>query len=62
LQTLEEISDTVAEIVSGSGNDSKPANTVLAGLAEFENGAVVPARLAILASTVPDTVVLNQIK
>ena len=62
LQTLEEISDTVAEIVSGSGNDSKPANAVLAGLAEFENGAVVPARLAILASTVPDTVVLNQIK
>jgi hypothetical protein len=33
-----------------------------ANLADFENGALRPAQLAILTDAVPDTLILNQIK
>lgn len=64
LQTLEEISATIEEIVTTSTQQktSTPSQSVLAGLAGFENGALVAAQLAIFSSNVPDTIVLNKIK
>ena len=42
--------------------ESVPTTRVDANLADFENGALRPAQLAILTDAVPDTLILNQIK
>ncbi len=57
LLTLEEISTTVQQIVTSS----TPSQSVLAGIAGIDNGALRAAQLAIFTASVPDTVVLNQI-
>ena len=64
LQELDEISETVAQIVSASTQTktSTPAQTVPAGFAKIEGGTLTTAQLAIFTPTVPDTIVLNQIK
>lgn len=64
LQTLEEISETVQDIVTGSTpvKGPTPLPSVPAGIADFKNGALIAAQLAIFSANVPDTVVLNQIK
>jgi predicted phage baseplate assembly protein len=64
LQTLEEISETIQQIVTGSTADigPTPSQSVPAGIAGFKNGGLIAAQLAIFSSNVPDTVVLNQIK
>jgi hypothetical protein len=63
LLTLQEISATVQQIVTGSEADGPgPSQAVPASVADFRNGAFSAAQLAILSANVPDTVVLNQIK
>lgn len=62
LQTLEELAATVQQIVTPPAGSSGPSQAVMAGLADFENGALHPAQLAIFTPTVQDTIVLNQIK
>lgn len=64
LQTLDEISETVNQIVSASTQTktSTPAPAVIAGVAKIESGTLITAQLAIFTPTVPDTIVLNQIK
>ena len=59
LQTLDELSASVQAIAAGTAG---PSQTVMAGLAAFEDDALSAAQLAIFTPTVPDTVVLNQIK
>ncbi len=72
LATQEFITDTVERIVGrdvgtntmnfpGIKPNENPAQRVAAGAAEFENGAIRPARLAMFSPAVPDTLVLNQI-
>lgn len=62
LQLPEELADAVQEIVNAPVGSSAPGQAVMAGLAGFEGGALSPAQLAIFIPSVPDTVVLNQIK
>jgi predicted phage baseplate assembly protein len=64
LQTMEEISATVVKIAAGSSqaNSSTPSQSVPAGLADYDNGALRAAQLAIFTASVPDTIVLNQIQ
>jgi predicted phage baseplate assembly protein len=59
LQKLDELSASVQAIAAGTAG---PSQTVPAGLAAFEDDALSAAQLAIFTPTVPDTVVLNQIK
>ena len=42
--------------------ESVPATRVDVNLADFENGALRPAQLAMFTDAVPDTLILNQIK
>ncbi|HEX5965765.1 MAG TPA: putative baseplate assembly protein, partial [Pyrinomonadaceae bacterium] len=62
LQTLPELSAAVQALVTPPLGSSGPSPTVMAGLAAFEDDALSAAQLAIFTPTVPDTVVLNQIK
>ena len=62
LQTLDEISETVNQIVSASTETKTPEEAVIAGVARIESGTLSSAQLAIFTPTVPDTIVLNQIK
>lgn len=64
LQTLDEISETVNQIVSASTQTktSTPSPAVVAGVAKIESGTLITAQLAIFTPTVLDTIVLNQIK
>ena len=64
LQTLDEISETINQIVSASTQTktSTPAPAVTTGVAKIEGGTLITAQLAIFTPTVPDTIVLNQIK
>lgn len=64
LLTLDEISETVNQIVSASTQTttSTPAPAVIPGVAKIESGTLIAAQLAIFTPTVPDTIVLNQIK
>jgi hypothetical protein len=72
LLTLDQLAAVVQEVVSGPqvetsdiskkfAQSSVPAPRVDVNLADFENGAVRPAQLAILSDAVPDTLILNQI-
>jgi hypothetical protein len=56
--SLTGIANAVQEIVK----QSSPASRVDASLADFENGVMHPAQLAILTGAVPETLILNQIK
>jgi predicted phage baseplate assembly protein len=63
LLTFEQMADAVAgitEIASTEGGTG-PVQRVDANQADFENGAVRPAQLAIFTEAVQDTIVLNQI-
>lgn len=66
LLTLEQMSDTVDLIVNGTSKSANvptgPAETVISNLADFTDGVLHPAQLAIFTPTVQDTIVLNQIK
>jgi predicted phage baseplate assembly protein len=64
LLKLDEISATVGQIVSASTQTktSLPAPAVTPGIAKIESGTLIAAQLAIFTPTVPDTIVLNQIK
>ena len=73
LLTLEEISATVQQIVSGTKNQNPGSSKrhVLASVspshvpvnvADFENQGLRPAQLALFTDAVPDTIVLNQLK
>lgn len=62
LQTLEELAESVQEIVTPPAGAVGPSQMVTTKLADFEKGAVRPAQLAIFTPEVPDTIVLNQIK
>jgi hypothetical protein len=64
LQTPDEISETVNQIVTASTQTktSTPVQAVTAGVAKIEGGTLITAQLAIFTPTVPDTIVLNQIK
>jgi hypothetical protein len=58
LLTLEDIATTVGGIVDAA----HLAPRVDVNLADFENGALRPAQLAIFTEAVPDTLILNQIR
>jgi hypothetical protein len=59
LLSLDQIAAAVQQIV----NPSQASITrVDANLADFENGALRPAQLAVFTDAVPDTLILNQIK
>jgi len=62
LLTLDEISQTITDIVSNATTTSTPAQAVTTGIATIENGTLIAAQLAMFTSSVPDTTVLNQIK
>ena len=62
LLTLDEISQTITDIVSNATTTSTPAQAVTTGIATIENGTLIAAQLAMFMSSVPDTIVLNQIK
>lgn len=62
LQTLPELAASVQETVTPAVGSVGPSQTVMAGLAAFEDDALSAAQLAIFTPSVPDTVVLNQIK
>jgi hypothetical protein len=62
LQLPEELAKAVRDIVKPLAGSDAPGQAVMAGLAGFEGGALSPAQLAIFTPSVPDTVVLNQIK
>jgi predicted phage baseplate assembly protein len=67
LLTLDELSATVQAIVDPPGFDEDapagPANRVEAIAADFDlSGGLRPTQLTILTDTVPDTLILNQIK
>jgi len=62
LLTLDEISQTVTNIVSDATTISTPVESVTTGIATIENGTLIAAQLAMFTSSVPDTIVLNQIK
>jgi predicted phage baseplate assembly protein len=58
LLSLEQIATEVQQIV----DQKSPAPRVDVNLADFENGNMRPAQLAIFTAAVPDTLILNQIK
>ena len=62
IQTLEELSLIVQQIVNPPDGAVDSSQAVTASLADFENGVLHPAQLAILTPAIPDTIVLNQIK
>jgi hypothetical protein len=65
LLTLQEMADRVQAIVApvkaGPNAPPGPAERVEVNLADFENGSLRPAQLAIFTAAVPDTLILNQI-
>ena len=58
LLSPEQIAKEVQQIV----DRKSPAPRVEVNLADFENGALRPAQLAIFTEAVPDTLILNQLK
>ena len=62
LQTLDELAASVQKIVTPPAGSTGPSQAVRAGLADFEDGTLHPAQLAIFTPAVQDTIVLNQIK
>jgi predicted phage baseplate assembly protein len=62
IQTLEELSLTVQQIANPPDGAVDSSQAVTASLADFENGVLHPAQLAVFTPAIPDTIVLNQIK
>ncbi|WP_082885484.1 MULTISPECIES: putative baseplate assembly protein [Methylomonas] len=57
LQTPAEIAEAVQAIAA----QTQPAQHLAVNLAKFENGAIRPAQIAVLATEIPETLSLNQI-
>jgi predicted phage baseplate assembly protein len=57
LLTLDELAEAASEIA----NSESIPRYVAANLADFENGGIRPAQLAIFTPDVPDTIILNQV-
>jgi hypothetical protein len=62
LLTLDELAAAVQQIVKPQAGTIGPSQTVMASLADFEQGVLHAAQLAIFTPEVQDTIVLNQIK